>query len=66
MGTGSVFESSKRFSTLMPKKILIKFYHHKTSKHVSADVLDSEEGHQRTMTSSVIWRMITQECLGFP
>jgi len=25
---------------------VIKFYRHKTSKHVSADVLDSEEGHQ--------------------
>jgi len=32
----------------LPKKILIEFYYHKTSKHVSADVLDSEEGHQRT------------------
>jgi len=29
------------------EEILIKFYHHKSSKHVSADVLDSE-GHQRT------------------
>jgi hypothetical protein len=28
--------------------IVIKFYHHRTTKHVSADVLDSEEGHQQT------------------
>jgi len=34
-------------SAQLPKKILIKFYRHKTSKHVSADVFDSEEGHQR-------------------
>jgi hypothetical protein len=32
----------------MHKKIVIEFYHHKTSKKASTDVLDSEEGHQRT------------------
>jgi hypothetical protein len=30
-----------------PKKTVIEFYCHKTSKHVSDDVLDSEEGHQQ-------------------
>jgi len=51
MGTVSVSESSKKFSNLMQmsaQEVLIEFYRHKTSKHVSADVLDSEEGHQQT------------------
>ena len=30
------------------QEILIEFYHNKTSKHVSADVLDSEGVHQQT------------------
>ena len=44
----------------MPKKIVVEFYHHKTSKHVSADVLDSE-GHQRTppgQTYDIICHMV--------
>jgi hypothetical protein len=52
MGSGSVSESSKHFfhfdADFLPKKILFEFYCHKTPKHVSAYVLDSEEGHQRT------------------